>query len=92
MDEESKTQTARANHFEDEAAAQHSECERSAAKSCALEAQLRERDSRLEDLALELEQRVHDLAESNRRVRELEDALSAKEPEIQIKVSTFVSF
>ena len=48
-----------------------------------LELEMKQRDSKLEDLVVELEQ---DLAGCNLRIRTLEEALSAKEPEIQIKV------
>jgi len=48
--------------------------------------ELKQRDSKLEDLVQELEQRGQELAGCNLRIRTLEEALSAKEPEIQIKV------
>jgi chromosome segregation ATPase len=51
-----------------------------------LELELQQRNSKLEDLLQELEQRGQDLAGCNLRIRTLEEALSAKEPEIQIKV------
>lgn len=51
-----------------------------------LELEIKQRDNKLEDLVLELEQKGQDLAGCNLRIRTLEEALSAKEPEIQIKV------
>jgi len=43
-------------------------------------------DSKLEELVLELEQKGQDLAGCFLEIRTLVEALSAKEPEIQIKV------
>jgi chromosome segregation ATPase len=51
-----------------------------------LELEMKHRDNKLEDLLQELEQKGQDLAGCNLRIRTLEEALSAKEPEIQIKV------
>jgi len=51
-----------------------------------LELEIKQRDNKLEDLELELEQKGQDLAGCNFRIRMPEEALSAKEPEIQIKV------
>jgi len=51
-----------------------------------LELEIRQHDSKFEDLVLELEQKGQDLAGCNLRIRTLEEVLSAKEPEIQIKV------
>jgi len=51
-----------------------------------LELEIKQRDRKLDDLVVELEQKGQDLAGCNLRIRTLEEALSAKEPEIQIKV------
>ena len=63
------------------------EAERVDIRCQGLELELKQRDGKLEDLLQELEQRGQDLAGCNLRIRTLEEALSAKEPEIQIKVS-----
>jgi hypothetical protein len=51
-----------------------------------LELEIKQRDGKLEDLILEPEQKGQDLAGCNLRTRTLEEALKAKEHEIQIKV------
>ncbi|PSN39824.1 hypothetical protein C0J52_19185 [Blattella germanica] len=62
------------------------EAERVDIRCQGLELELKQRDGKLEDLLQELEQRGQDLAGCNLRIRTLEEALSAKEPEIQIKI------
>jgi hypothetical protein len=47
---------------------------------------MKHRNSKLKDLLQELEQKRQALAGCNLKIRTLEEALSAKEPEIQIKV------
>lgn len=76
----------RSNQLETELQEAQQEVERVGVRCQGLELELKQRDSKLEDLVQELEHRGQDLAGCNLRIRTLEEALSAKEPEIQIKV------
>ena len=76
----------RSSQLEEELQEAQQEAERVNVRCQGLELELKQRDGKLEDLLQELEQKGQDLAGSNQRIRTLEEALSAKEPEIQIKV------
>jgi septal ring factor EnvC (AmiA/AmiB activator) len=79
-------ETIHSNQLEADLQEAQQEAERVGVRCQGLELELKQRDLKLEDLSQELEQRGQDLAGSNLRIRTLEEALSAKEPEIQIKV------
>lgn len=66
------------------------ESERVKVRCQGLELEIKQRDRKLDDLVVELEQKGQDLAGCNLRIRTLEEALSAKEPEIQIKVQNML--
>jgi chromosome segregation ATPase len=79
-------ETIRSNQLEADLQDAQEEAECVGVRCQSLELELQQRDSKLEDLQQELDHRRQDLAGCNLRIRTLEEALSAKEPEIQIKV------
>jgi chromosome segregation ATPase len=85
-------ETVHSNQLEADLQEAQQEAECIGVRCQGLEFELKQRDSKLEDLVQELEQRGQDLAGCNLRIRTLEEALSAKEPEIQIKLEYMFIF
>ncbi|PNF41505.1 hypothetical protein B7P43_G13036, partial [Cryptotermes secundus] len=79
-------ETVHSSQLETELQEAQQEAQHVSVRCQGLELELKQCGNKLEDLVQELDQRGQDLAGCNLRIRTLEEALSAKEPEIQIKV------